>query len=132
MGTLNVDAINDAAGSITALDVTKEIGIWQFVSTAAITAVGNLSITGLAAGYDYLVQLEAFAPTTDLGILFARVGTGAGPTYQSGGSDYRWIDSAVIDNADSLSLELKLPEMTRATSAKLRCYWSTLVAPGRT
>ena len=101
MGTLNVDAINDAAGSITALDVTKEIGIWQFVSTAAITAAGNLSITGLAAGYDYLVQLEAFCPTTDLGILFARVGTGAGPTYLSGGSDYRWIDLAVLDNADS-------------------------------
>jgi hypothetical protein len=103
MGTLNVDAINDAAGSITALDVTKEIGIWQFVSTAAITAVGNLSITGLAAGYDYQVQLDGFAPTTDANSIFIRFGTGAGPTYLSGGSDYAWYANYVTSGANDVA-----------------------------
>jgi hypothetical protein len=105
MGTLNVDAINDAAGSITALDVTKEIGIWQFVSTAAITAVGNLSITGMAVGYDYLIQLSGIAPTTDANTLFIRVGTGAGPTYISGAADYAWavtgLGTQTFDTSDS-------------------------------
>jgi len=103
MGTLNVDAINDAAGSISALDVTKEIGIWQFVSTAAITVAGNLSVTGIAAGYDYLVQLNAFCCTTDAGIMWLRVSEDAGSSYKAGASDYshgRHAD-AVADAADN-------------------------------
>ena len=101
MGTLNVDSINDAAGSITALDVTKEIGIWQFVSTAAITAAANLNITGIAAGYDYLIQLEAFCPTTDTNLLFLRVSTNGGSSYLAGVSDYQWAAVAGADDADS-------------------------------
>jgi hypothetical protein len=109
MGTLNVDAINDAAGSITALDVTKEIGIWQFVSTAAVTAVGNLSITGMAVGYDYLIQLSGIAPTTDANSLFVRFGTGAGPTYLSGSADYGWGLSAQGGNgADASDSEIEI------------------------
>jgi len=105
MGTLNVDAINDAAGSITALDVTKEIGIWQFVSTAAITAAANLNVTGIAAGYDYLVHLEAYCPTTDAGYLWMRFSDDGGSSYEAGASDYGWsgtgYGAGLNDAADS-------------------------------
>jgi hypothetical protein len=101
MGTLNVDAINDAAGSITALDVTKEIGIWQFVSTAAVTAAANISVTGIAAGYDYLFQFEAICPTTDANQLAIRFSLDAGSSYKEGASDYGWSSNLTADGADN-------------------------------
>jgi hypothetical protein len=88
MGTLNVDAINDAAGSITALDVTKQIGIWQFVSITSITAAANLNITSLAAGYDYLLILENFDVGTDSCDLYFRISDDGGSNYEADASDY--------------------------------------------
>jgi hypothetical protein len=88
MGTLNVDAINDAAGSITALDVTKEIGIWQFASITSITAAANLNITSLAAGYDYLLILENFDVATDSCDLYFRISDDGGSNYEADASDY--------------------------------------------
>ena len=83
MGTLNVDAINDAAGSITALDVTKEIGIWQFVSSASITVVTNLDTEDFTAGYDYLISIRGAIPTTDGVTLECRISQSS--TYNTGG-----------------------------------------------
>lgn len=88
MGTLNVDAINDAAGSITALDVTKQIGIWQFVSITSITSAANLNITSLAAGYDYLLILENFDVATDSCDLYFRISDDGGSNYEADAADY--------------------------------------------
>ena len=111
MSDLRVNTIGDSSGSGpvatlptsggSAFTLGPNWGAWEFVSTAAITAVANLNVTGIAAGYDYLFQLEAFAPTTDLGILFGRASTDGGSAYLSGATDYRWVESAVLDNSDS-------------------------------
>ena len=74
---------------------TKVIGVsdaiaYDFVSTSAITAVSSLEVTGLAAGYDYMFELEAFVPNTDANELWMRLSTDNGSTYESGASDYGW------------------------------------------
>mgnify|MGYP003132114491 CR=1 FL=1 len=113
MSTLLVDGINDAAGGGpkatlptsggSAFTLGPNWGVWEFVSTAAITAVANLNVTGIAAGYDYLIQLEAICPTTDSNWLAMRVSTDGGSSYLSGASDYFWANlfNSINDAADS-------------------------------
>lgn len=62
----------------------------EFVSTAAITVVTALAITGLAAGYDYFINLEAFAPTDNTQALWMRFSDDGGTTYEAGAADYQW------------------------------------------
>ena len=77
----------------------------QFVSTAAITAATTLVVTGLAAGYDYIIVLEAFAPTADNEIIWMRWSDDGGSTYEAGAADYGWggsfVGAPVQDVSDS-------------------------------
>ena len=77
----------------------------EFVSTASISAATTLAITSLAAGYDYIITLEAFAPTDDNEILWMRWSDDGGSSYESGASDYAWggtfLGTNQVDAADS-------------------------------
>ena len=131
MGTLNVDAINDAAGSITALDVTTQIGIWQFVSTAGLTTAALVSITGIAAGYDYVVQFEGICPTTDANTLVMRMSDDGGSSYEAGASDYEWTvgDNNASDVADS-EIEFIASTNIGNDSGNRGNYLVTIINPG--
>ena len=115
MSTLNVAAIHDVDGTGpkatlptsggSAFTLGPNWGAWEFVSPAAIAAVANLSITGIASGYDYLIQLEAYAPNIDANTLVMRMSLDGGSTYKSGASDYSWgnqtAGSGYTDTADT-------------------------------
>lgn len=62
------------------------------LSTA--TAAGSATINFnnfLSSTYEtYLLVISGLVPATNATVPFIRVGTGAGPTYQSGASDYTW------------------------------------------
>ena len=62
----------------------------EFVSTDAITASTTLAVTGLAAGYDYIVTLEAIAPTDDTEVVWMRFSDDAGVSYEADAGDYQW------------------------------------------
>ncbi|NLG06030.1 MAG: hypothetical protein GX567_19710 [Clostridia bacterium] len=74
-------------------------GAWEFVSGADITAVTNIDITGLAAGYDYLVSVQGCIPATDSVTLEARFSQDNGSTFLATSGDY--ADNQ--DNVDSIS-----------------------------
>jgi len=80
-------------------------GAHEFVSTAAITAATTIAITSIAAGYDYIITLEAFCPTTDAQTLWMRFSDDAGATYEAGVADYSWqmvyVGAATSDQSDA-------------------------------
>jgi hypothetical protein len=133
MGTLNVDAINNASGSLTDLNVSTQIGIWQFISITAITTVANISVTSLAAGYDYFFQLEAFCPTTDANQLAVRVSVNNGSAYLAGGSDYKWGAGNQYDAADTeISIDIGTSGTLGNDSGNANNASFTLINPGGT
>jgi len=71
--------------------VDAERGALEFVSTAAITAATTLEVNDMAAGYDYIIQLEGFSVTSDAQTLWMRYSHDDVPTYESGASDYSWV-----------------------------------------
>jgi hypothetical protein len=75
----------------------------EFVSTAAISAATTLAITSLAAGYDYIITLEAFAPTDDVETFWMRFSDDNGVSYEAGAADYQWSvsisGSGQLDNS---------------------------------
>jgi len=75
MSTLLVDAIQDSdgAGPKATLPASggsnftlgPNWGALEFVSVTSISAVTNIDITGLAAGYDYSICIRGAIPATD-------------------------------------------------------------------
>jgi hypothetical protein len=75
MSTLLVDGINDADGGGpkatlptsggSAFTLGPNWGALEFVSDTAISAVTNIDVQSLAAGYDYLFSIMAGVPATD-------------------------------------------------------------------
>lgn len=81
----------------------------EFVSTAAITVATTLVVTGLQAGYDYIIQLEAFGPTDDAEALWMRLSDDGGSTYEAGASDYAWgITVASVFTQDDADAQIDL------------------------
>lgn len=80
-----------------------------FVSSAAITAATTLVVTGMEAGYDYDIQLDAFAPTDDAEVLFMRFSDDDGATYEAGAADYAWgCDQSGVTARDMSDSEIEL------------------------
>ena len=144
MSTLLVDGINDAAGGGpkatlptsggSAFTLGPNWGAWEFVSTTAITAVANISVTSLAAGDDYFFQLEAFCPTTDANQFAIRVSINNGSAYLAGAADYKWgTGVAQYDIADN---EISVDPGTTGTlgndSGNANTAGFTLFNPGGT
>ena len=70
----------------------------EFVSTAPITAATTLVVLALAAGYDYIISVEAFAQTDDAQILWLRFSDDGGATYEADAGDYPW---SIVANGTS-------------------------------
>lgn len=75
------------AGVATAITASRQ---WEFASTTSITAAALLSVTSLAAGYDYIFTLEGFAPNVNTNTLYTRVSDDNGSSYKAGASDYQY------------------------------------------
>lgn len=52
--------------------LNPSIGTLEFVTTAPITLVTTITVTGLSPGFDYIFQLEAFGQTDDSEVLWMR------------------------------------------------------------
>lgn len=86
-------------------DGTAPAADLEFVSTAALTTATSVVVTGMAAGYDYIIQLEAFAPTDDAESIYMRFSDDAGSNYEADATDYGWgaqsAGAGVFDASDS-------------------------------
>lgn len=75
-----------------ATEVTTEIAAaigWTLIQTQSASASAVIDFSGLADTYDaYEVRFSSVKPVSDDVALWIRIGTGAGPTYQTAG--YRW------------------------------------------
>jgi hypothetical protein len=81
----------------------------EFVSTASISAATTLAITGLAAGYDYIITLEAFSPTDDSEAIWMRWSDDGGSSYEAGSTDYHWdVTRAGNDDTDVADTEIQI------------------------
>ena len=102
-------AANTVTGWIIKAEGTALVGGLEFVTTAAITLATTITVTGLAAGYDYIFVLEAFAPTTDAETLWMRWSDDGGSTYEADAADYQWdVQRQGIDEADASDSEIQL------------------------
>ncbi len=70
----------------------------EFIASVAIGTTTTLTVAvndtpsishAIAAGYDYIIALDAFAPTDDGELLYMRWSDDAGTSYEAG-SDYQW------------------------------------------
>jgi hypothetical protein len=70
--------------------ITAQSG-WVFIDAQDASSSATIDFTGLDSTYDaYEVRLSNIKPATDDVALWLRIGTGAGPTYQSGAADYSY------------------------------------------
>jgi len=140
MSTLLVDGINDADGGGpkatlpttggSAFTLGPNWGALEFVSTASITAVANIEVNDMAAGYDYLIQIENFAPTTDSGVLWARLADDNVPTYLSGASDYEWGGNWT--NSGGGDSEIEFAPAMGNDAGNASTVMITIINPGQT
>lgn len=79
-------------------DSTKQSGSWQKIVTASGTGVSTLDLVGVSSSFDEY-QIRADLTLSAAADLWLRVGTGGGPSYLSGASDYGWLYSALDDIA---------------------------------
>ncbi len=85
----------------------------EFVSTAAIALATTITVTGLAAGYDYIFALEAFSVTDDIEALWMRFSDDAGVSYEAGAADYGWVvTDAGAETRDDSDSEIQLTGAT--------------------
>lgn len=64
-------------------------GSLVFISSQTASSSSTVNFTGLNSTYDvYMIQFSKVKCATNGVSLYARVGAGGGPTYQSGASDY--------------------------------------------
>lgn len=62
-----------------------------FISAQDASSSATIDFTGLGSTYDtYVVHYSSVKPATDDVALCVRIGTGAGPTYATGASDYSY------------------------------------------
>jgi hypothetical protein len=74
--------------------------------------------TGLDDTYDaYVMVISTLIPATDDVGLWVRVGTGAGPTWQSGASDYEWQRQRIAASVASISGDSTASEIVVITDS---------------
>jgi len=96
-----------AANDVQVLSFTRAgqsaetVGVWQHVSTTALTAIANIDTADFVAGYDYNLELENFAPTDDAEGLWMRISDDSGASYEADASDYKYeaIESGTANSS---------------------------------
>lgn len=92
--------IENAGGNsrkMSAANLAKGLGGWELISAQTASASATIDFTGIdPAAWDELelVALDV-VNATDATDLLLRVGTGAGPTWAAGVSDYSWVKRGV-------------------------------------
>jgi hypothetical protein len=76
--------------------ITAQAG-WVFIEAKDASNSATIDFTGLGSTYDaYELRYSNVKPATDDVGLTLRIGTGAGPTYQSGASDYGYTTEFIV------------------------------------
>lgn len=71
---------------------------WAFVSAVTASSSATVAFTGMATGYDYMVDMANVLPATDAQSLRARLGV-TGPTYRT--SSYLSLSGQLSDSGGS-------------------------------
>lgn len=86
-----------AANDVQVLDHTpadgyggRRVGVWEHVSSTALTTATSIATAAFDAGYDYRIELENFSITDDSEDFWMRISDDGGSTYEAGGSDYMY------------------------------------------
>lgn len=75
-------------------------GNWVLLSTAVASSSATIDFTGLDNTYSlYRIEYTDMMPATNNTDMRIRIGTGATPTYQSGGTDYTYVGRIIISNS---------------------------------
>jgi len=78
-------------------------GSFTFISSVTASNSASVAFTGLDATYDrYWITFASIVPQTDNTQIYAVLGTGAGPTYNTG-SNYVWEATGYSEQASSWS-----------------------------
>ena len=78
-------------------------GSYTFVSSVTASNSASVAFTGLDATYDrYWITFASIVPQTDNTQIFAVLGTGGGPTYDTG-TNYIWQAAGYMESASSWS-----------------------------
>jgi hypothetical protein len=95
-GTTNYVLMSNGAAALPSFqDANAFAGSEIFISTQTASNSATIDFTGLSSTYiRYVVRIFNLVPSTDDTTLYCRVGTGAGPTYDSSGV-YNYANSAV-------------------------------------
>lgn len=100
-GAGSADQVLSTNGSGTLSWATASAGSCVLVATGTASASATIDFTGLSSTYAaYIFTWDSVVPATDAAHLHCRMGTGAGPTWDSG-ANYGW--SLVFDNEASSS-----------------------------
>lgn len=144
--TLSQSALNLASGfsfqeNGTAIAGASSGSSLVLVSSQTASASATLDFTGIDSTYDKIkFVMVGILPATDNVTFNIRVGTGAGPTYQSGASDYQSIgygkqsagDRAYATTSTKVDLHNVADTLSNATGANRIGYTGelTLFNPG--
>ena len=95
-------------------------GALEYVGSAALPAQSTFKIASggtpdithaIAAGYDYIIALEAFAPATDLQNLAMRFSDDGGTTFEADSSDYEWgYNQESVHSRDEVDTEIHMTD----------------------
>lgn len=103
------DATDSDAAKKDTIQGILDLADFKFVSTAAITAATSLEVNGLVAGYDYIINIEAFSVTDDGEEMWMRFSDDGVPTYEVGAADYNWrvvLNSTGIFDASDAQIKI--------------------------
>jgi len=76
-------------------DAIGSLGGLKFISSQSASASATIDFTSFSTSYDaFMLVISNAKPATDDVEAWLRIGTGGGPTYQSGASDYSWFVGA--------------------------------------
>ncbi len=78
-----------ATGATGPTGASAPTGSWVLISTATASTSSTIDFTGLGTYNNYVIKFDNVLVSA-LANLYLRIGTGAGPTYQSGGTDYTY------------------------------------------
>jgi hypothetical protein len=88
------------------------------ISSQTASSSATIDFTGLDDTYEaYEIRLSNVKPATDQVELRMRVGTGAGPTYQSGASDYYWQTETMSGGVSAIQGDTADTEMVLTFAA---------------
>ena len=81
-------------------------GAWSYISSVTASNSATVAFTGLDATYDrYWITFASIVPQTDNTQIYVNLGTGGGPTYNTG-SNYVWQLAAYMESASSWSFAI--------------------------